>query len=77
MINTDSLVNNGSISVKEGTLADNMTLVTVDNDVYVTDQDQSIIYVGGVNAAGVKSENTTVPRSSPGLEQVRHHERGV
>lgn len=61
VIDTDSIVNNGSISVKEGTLADNMTLVTVDNDVYVTDQDQSIIYVGGVNAAGVKSENTTAP----------------
>lgn len=61
VIDTDSIVNNGSISVKEGTLADNMTLVTVDNDFYVTDQDQSIIYVGGVNAAGVKSENTTVP----------------
>ena len=61
VIDTDSLVNNGSISVKEGTLADNMTLVTVDNDVYVTDQDQSVVYVGGVNAAGVKSENTTAP----------------
>lgn len=61
VIDTDSIVNNGSISVKEGTLADNMTLVTVDNDFYVTDQDQSIIYVGGVNAAGEKSANTAVP----------------
>lgn len=61
VIDTDSIVNNGSISVKEGTLADNMTLVTVDNDFYVTDQDQSIIYVGGVNAAGEKSANTAAP----------------
>lgn len=61
VIDTDAIAGTGSIIAKDGTLADDMNLVISDNDVYVTDQDQSVVYVGGVNAAGVKSENTTAP----------------
>lgn len=61
VIDTDAIAGTGSIIAKDGTLADDMNLVISDNDVYVTDQDQSVVYVGGVNAAGEKSANTAAP----------------
>ncbi len=61
VIDTDSIATKGSITAKDGTLADDMNLVIADNDVYLTDQNQDIIYVGGINAAGEKSANTTAP----------------
>lgn len=61
VIDTDAIAGTGSIIAKDGTLADDMNLVIADNDVYVTDQKQDIIYVGGVNAAGEKSANTAAP----------------
>lgn len=61
VIDTDAIAGTGSIIAKDGTLADDMNLVIADNDVYVTDQKQDVIYVGGVNAAGEKSANTAAP----------------
>ena len=61
VIDTDAITGTGSIIAKDGTLADDMNLVIADNDVYVTDQKQDVIYVGGVNAAGEKSANTAAP----------------
>lgn len=61
VIDTDAIAGTGSIIAKDGTLADDMNLVIADNNVYVTDQKQDVIYVGGVNAAGEKSANTTAP----------------
>lgn len=61
VIDTDAIAGTGSIIAKDGTLADDMNLVIADNDVYVTDQKQDVIYVGGVNAAGKKSANTAAP----------------
>lgn len=61
VIDTDAIAGPGSIIAKDGTLADDMNLVIADNDVYVTDQKQDVIYVGGVNAAGEKSANTAAP----------------
>ena len=61
VIDTDTIAGTGSIIAKDGTLADDMNLVIADNDVYVTDQKQDVIYVGGVNAAGEKSANTAAP----------------
>lgn len=61
VIDTDAIAGTGSIIAKDGTLADDMNLVIADNDVYVTDQKQNVIYVGGVNAAGEKSANTAAP----------------
>lgn len=58
VIDTDAIAGTGSIIAKDGTLADDMNLVIADNNVYVTDQKQDVIYVGGVNAAGEKSANT-------------------
>lgn len=61
VIDTDAIAGTGSIIAKDGTLADDMNLVIADNNVYVTDQKQDVIYVGGVNAAGEKSANTAAP----------------
>lgn len=62
VIDTDSIAKTGgSITAKDGTLSDDMNLVIADNDVYLTDQNQDVIYVGGVNAAGEKSANTNAP----------------
>lgn len=61
VIDTDAIAGTGSITAKDGTLSDDMNLVIADNDVYLTDQNQDVIYVGGVNAAGEKSANTNAP----------------
>ena len=65
LIDTDAIAGTGSIIAKDGTLADDMNLVIADNNVYVTDQKQDVIYVGGVNAAGEKSANTAAAIASP------------
>ncbi len=61
VIDTDAIAGTGSITAKDGTLSDDMNLVIADNDIYLTDQNQDVIYVGGVNAAGEKSANTNAP----------------
>lgn len=56
IIDTDGIASQGSISASG--LTGNMRVAIADNDIYLTDQSQKRIYVGGVNASGVKNENT-------------------
>lgn len=56
IIDTDSIASQGSISASG--LTGQMRVVIADNDIYLTDQSRNRIYVGGVNASGVKNENT-------------------